>query len=70
MKRRSVNELIEDDSICKYSFIKKKNNHVKKPKLYLYSWVMENNRFRASTRPQQMIQLPTPWVSMNPDRSK
>jgi len=67
MKRHS-SKLFEDDSICKYSFIKKKNNHVRKPKLYLYSWIMENNRFIASIPHQQKKQLLTPWVSMNPDK--
>lgn len=40
MRRHSC-ELFEDDSICKSSFTKKKKNHGKKPKLYLYSWVMK-----------------------------
>jgi hypothetical protein len=40
MKRHS-SELFEEDSICRYSFSKKKNNHVKKPKLYLYSWIVK-----------------------------
>jgi len=62
--RRHSSEIFEEDSICKYSFTKKKKNYVKKPKLYLYSWTLQNNRFRASTPRQQMIQYPTPWVSM------
>ena len=61
MKRHS-SELFEEDSICRYSFMKKKKNYVKKPKLYLYSWTLQNNRFRASTPRQQKIQHPTLWV--------
>ena len=70
MKKHSVDELFEDDSICRYSFTKKKKNHVKKPKLYLYSWVMKNNYFIMSTPHQQMIRLLIPSASMNPDMSK
>jgi len=69
MKRHS-SELFEDDSICRYYFMTKKKNYVKKTKLYLYSWTLQNNRFRASTPHQQKIQHPTPWVSMNPDKLK
>ena len=60
MKRHSVNEPYEDDSTCRYSFTKKKKNHVKKPKLYLYSWVMKNNYFITSTLHRQMKQHPAP----------
>ena len=57
--RRHSSELFEDDSICKYSLLRKKKNYVKKPKLYLYSWVMKRNTFITSIPLQQMIQLPT-----------
>ena len=61
MKRHS-SELFEDDSICRYYFMTKKKNYVKKTKLYLYSWTLQNNRFRESTLRQQKIQHPTLWV--------
>ena len=65
--RRHSSELFEDDSICKYSFTEKKKNHVKKPKLYLYSWVMKRNTFITSTHLQQKIRHPIPWVLTTPD---
>ena len=67
MKRHSANELFGDDSICKYSFTKKKK-HVRKPRLYLYSWVMKNNYFIMSTPLQQKTQSLIPWVLTNPDK--
>ena len=66
--RRHSSEIFEEDSICKYSFTKKKKNYIKKPKLYLYSWTLQNNRFRASTHLQQKIRLPIPWVLTTPDK--
>ena len=62
MEKHSSDELFEDDSICKYSFTKKKRIHISKPKLYLYSWIMKNNYFIMSTRLQQKKQSPIPWV--------
>jgi hypothetical protein len=70
MKKHSVDEPFEEDSICRYSFTKKKKNHVRKPRLYLYSWVMKNNYFIMSTRPQQKTQSLIPWVLTTPDKSR
>jgi hypothetical protein len=39
MKRLFNNDILGDDSICEYSFIKKKTYH-KKKKLYLYYWTL------------------------------
>ena len=39
MKRHFNNDILGDDSICKYYFYKK-NIFIKKPKLYLYQWTL------------------------------